>query len=177
VEIVHGHLILEECRITSESPWCVVAIHEPTANPQLLRCLVHGGHDVAIYVYGRARGRLHECTVRDSGTGVVVSEGSHVIVQDCLVEGMRDAGVQFYKKGRGVVEGCTISHNNGHGIDIDQSAGPIIRACRINRNGGSAIRLGAGAGGTVEDCDLGDNRRGAWNTMIRLRVTERGNTH
>ncbi len=177
VEIVHGHVILEECRITSESPWCVVAIHEPTANPQLTRCLVHGGHDVGVYVYGQARGRLHECTIRDSGTGIVVSEGSHVIVQDCVVEGMRDAGVQFYKKGRGVVEGCAISYNGGPGIDIDQSVGPIIRTCHINRNGGSAIRLGYGAGGTVEDCDLSDNRRGAWNTVIRLRVTERGNRH
>jgi hypothetical protein len=177
VDIGHGHLVLQDCCITSDSPWCVVAIYGSAANPLIRRCVIHDGSDVGVHFYAQSQGTLEECSIIGNRTGIAVTEGSDAVIRGCTIHRGRGAGVEFYKNGHGLVEHCTIADNAHAGIEIGSAASPIIRHCRVTGNGGSAIHLRERAGGTVESCDLTQNRGGAWNTLFRFRhqMSQHGN--
>src|SRR5205085_956654 len=101
VDIGHGHLVLQDCRITSDSPWCVVAIHGSTAHPLIQRCVIHDGHDLGVHFYAQSQGTLEECSIVGNRTGIAVTEGSDAVIRSCTIRRGRGAGVEFYKNGRG----------------------------------------------------------------------------
>jgi len=175
VDIGHGQLVLQDCRITSDSPWCVVAIHGSTANPLIQRCVIQNGKDVGVHFYAQSQGTLEECSLMGNKTGVAITESSDAVIRGCTVRRGRGAGIEFYKNGHGLVENCTVADNANAGIEIGSPASPIIRHCRVTGNGGSAIHLHDRAGGTVESCDLTHNRGGAWNTLFRHQLSQHGN--
>ncbi len=165
VDVGGGQMVLRDCRIGSDSPWCIIAVHGLMARLLLHRCELRGGHDVGVLFYGQSQGTIEECTIVENGSsGVAVTEGSTASVIACTIERGRGTGITFEDCCGGVVERCTIRYNARAGISLARSADPAIRHCRINDNGGSAIRAPLGAHSAVEGCDLSGNHGGAWDT-------------
>lgn len=142
VDIGRGQPVLQDCQITSESPWCVAAIHGATANPLLQRCTVRGGHDIGVLLYSYGRATLEECSILENGSaGVAITEGSEATLRACSIRHGRGADIEFAEQGRGLVEHCIICDHAKAGITVAETARPTVRHCRIAANGGGAIRV------------------------------------
>jgi parallel beta-helix repeat protein len=162
VDVPQGHLLLEDCEITSDALACV-AIRGRSAAPVLRRCHVRDGKGSGVFVQGGGTGTLEHCAVAGNAlAGIEVGSEGQPTLRHCAILDSRGPGVYVSLGGGGTFEDCTISGNGGAGIEVGWHGGPVLRRCRITRNGLYAVRLYAGGGATLEACDLSENRLGPW---------------
>ncbi|HEX2325670.1 MAG TPA: right-handed parallel beta-helix repeat-containing protein, partial [Chloroflexota bacterium] len=162
VDVPQGHLLLEDCEITSDALACV-AIRGRSAAPVLRRCHVRDGKGSGVFVQGGGTGTLEHCAVAGNAlAGIEVGSEGQPTLRHCAILDSRGPGVYVSLGGGGTFEDCTISGNGGAGIEVGWHGAPVLRRCRITRNGLYAVRLYAGGGATLEACDLSENRLGPW---------------
>ena len=162
VDIPQGHLILENCDITSDSLSCV-AIHGSSTNPTIKNCHIHDGKDCGVWVYENGEGTIEYCEIfANAKSGVDIKQGANPMIKNCHIHDGKACGVSVWKNGEGTIEDCYIFANTHAGVTIEQEGNPLMKNCKINRNGYEAIWVFNNGKGTVENCDLTNNKRGAW---------------
>jgi hypothetical protein len=161
VNIPMGRLLLEDCKIVSDSLACV-AIHGKGTSPILRHCLLQTSLERAIAVYDFARGLIEECEIISTTMPVRVSSHADPMFRHCLIHGGRFGGVGIAEQGRGRFEECDIVENGHHGVSVRHSSHVVLFRCRINRNGWNAVSVADNSGATVEHCDLTGNQRMTW---------------
>ena len=162
VDVPQGHLVLEDCEITSDA-LAAVAIRGRSACPVLRRCQIRDGQGSGVFVHDGGTGTLEDCAVVGNAlAGVEVGHDGNPTLRRCVVLDGRGPGVYVSLGGAGTFEDCAVSGNGGAGIEIGWLGRPVLRRCRVTHNGQHAVRLYAGGGGTFETCDLSGNALGAW---------------
>ena len=85
VDIPHGRLALEDCRITSDSLACV-AIHGATAAPAIRRCTIHDGAQAGVTVYNKGQGTIEDCDIAGHTLpGVEIWQQANPIIRRCTI--------------------------------------------------------------------------------------------
>jgi hypothetical protein len=127
VNIPQGQLVIEECDITANSNYTVIAIGGSTANPILRRCQIHDGKWNGIWVSNQARVTVEECQISDNGTsGVGVGQGGKLLIRRCQINWNGGKAIAVYNNGVATVEECDLTNNAGGAWDIAQ--GGYVRA-------------------------------------------------
>jgi parallel beta-helix repeat protein len=112
VNIPQGQLLLEDCDLTANSNYTVVAISGATANPIIRRCLIHDGKWNGIWVSNSARGTVEDCEIYDNGTsGVGIGQGANLIIRRCQINWNGTQAIAVYNKGAATVEDCDLTEN------------------------------------------------------------------
>jgi nitrous oxidase accessory protein NosD len=129
VDISQGQLILEDCNITANSNYSVVAIGGPTANPVIRRCHIYQGKWNGIWVSNNARGTVEDCDIFENGSsGVGIGQGAKLIIRRCQINQNGGKAIAVYNKGEATVEDCNLTGNAGGAWEIAQ--GGYVRSTR-----------------------------------------------
>ncbi|HAA26630.1 MAG TPA: hypothetical protein DCE56_01790 [Cyanobacteria bacterium UBA8553] len=121
VNIPQGKLILEECDLTANSNYTVVAIGGSTANPIIRRCQIHDGKWNGIWVSNNARGTVENCEIFDNGSsGIGIGQGANLIIRGCQINWNGGKAIAVYNKGNAIVEDCDLTDNASGSWDIEQ---------------------------------------------------------
>ena len=127
VNIPQGQLVIEECNITANSNYSVVAIGGSTANPIIRRCQIHDGKWNGIWVSNKARGTVEDCEIFDNGSsGIGVGQGGNLTIRRCRINWNGGKAIGVYNNGTATVEDCDLTDNAGGAWDIAQ--GGYVRA-------------------------------------------------
>jgi hypothetical protein len=130
VDISQGQLVIEECNITANSNYSVIAIGGMTANPILRRCQIYAGKWTGIWVSNNARGIVEDCDIFNNGSsGIGVGQGAKLMVRRCRINQNGGKAIAVYNKGEATVEDCDLTGNAGGAWDIAPEG-----AVRSNRN-------------------------------------------
>jgi hypothetical protein len=158
VDIARGVLVLEDCRISSETLSCV-AVHGERTAPLIRRCRIHDGADTGLYFFDGARGSVEDCEVEGSANvGVAITAGADPVVRRSRIHGGRNAGVVAWDGGLGVLEECEIYGNRLAGVGVSGGARLSARACRIHGGDNSGVFVHQGGDATLEGCDISRHR-------------------
>jgi hypothetical protein len=162
VDVPQGHLVLEDCEVTSDA-LAGVAIRGRSACPVLRRCQIRDGKGSGVFVHEGGTGTLEDCAVVGNAlAGIEVGRDGNPTLRRCVILDGRGPGVYVSLGGAGTFEDCAVSGNGGAGVEIGWLGRPVLRRCRVTHNGQHAVRLYDGGGGTFETCDLSGNALGAW---------------
>lgn len=112
VDIPHGALILENCRITSDSLSCV-AIHGANTNPILKNCRISDGTDSGIYLFDNARASIENCDIYcNANENIAVTNGANPTIKNCRIfEGNKGGVIVWGNGATATVEDCEISNH------------------------------------------------------------------
>ncbi|HEX7174023.1 MAG TPA: pectinesterase family protein [Pyrinomonadaceae bacterium] len=158
VDIEQGRLLLEDCRITSETLSCV-AVHGRSTEPLIRRCRISDGADSGLYFFDGARGSVEDCEIHGhSNVGVAITAGADPAVRRSKIYGGANAGVASWGEGRGVLEECEIYGNRLAGVGVSEGARLSARACRIYEGDNSGVFVHGGGDATLEACDIHGHR-------------------
>ena len=171
VDVPHGELTLENCRISSDSLSCV-AIHGANANPLIKNCWIHDGADSGIYIFDNARARIENCDVyRNANANLAITQGANPAVKNCRIYAGENGGIVVWGNGAaGTIENCEITNHRLANVGISQSANPIFRRCRIFGGRDSGVFVQQKGYGAFEECDVYGNRK------AEVAVTDGSNT-
>ncbi len=183
VDVPRGQLVLEQCRVTSDSLGCV-GVHGPGADPVLRRCTIHDGNEVGLFFSDKARGTVEDCDVYGNAlAGVEIKQGAAPLIRRCKVHDGKTGGVLISERAAGVVEDCDVYGNALAGVEVKDGATPLIRRCKIHHGKTGGLYVWGDAAGRIEDCDIFANglagvemKQGACPTMRRCRVSDNVNT-
>ncbi|MFB2891611.1 right-handed parallel beta-helix repeat-containing protein [Aerosakkonemataceae cyanobacterium BLCC-F50] len=157
VYIPQGHLILEQCDITSERGECVF-VESPEANPIIRECKIHHGYNSGVAFRYNARGKVEDCDIFGvNGVGVWIVQGGNPVIQRCQIHDCKHNGIVFDKKGLGIVEDCDIFNNPVAQVAILHESNPVIRRCKIHHGGMSGLVVDLSGLGTIEESDIFSN--------------------
>jgi parallel beta-helix repeat protein len=119
VNIPQGQLVIEECDLTANNNYTVVAIGGSTANPIIRRCKIHDGKWNGIWVSNSARGTVEDCEIFENGSsGVGIGQGANLVIRRCRINMNGGKAIGVYNKGSAIVEDCDLTENAGGGWDI-----------------------------------------------------------
>jgi nitrous oxidase accessory protein NosD len=119
VSIPEGQLVLEDCDITANSNYTVIAVGGATANPIIRRCQIHDGKWNGIWVSNQARGIVEECEIFDNGTsGIGIGQGGNLVIRRCAINRNGGKAIGVYTNGTATVENCDLTENTGGAWDI-----------------------------------------------------------
>jgi parallel beta-helix repeat protein len=160
VDVPFGALVLENCRISSDTLSCV-AIHGANANPFLKNCSVHDGADSGIYIFDNARASIQDCDVyRSANVNLAITQGANPTVKNCRIFEGENGGVVVWGNGAaGVIEDCEIFRHRLANVGVSQSANPTFRRCKIFGGGDSGVFVHQKGYGAFEECDVYGNRK------------------
>ena len=154
VHIPQGRLILEDCRISSDSLACVAVSNAGTA-PVLRRCSIRNGRSVGVLVYDRAELVMEECEIGENTlAGVEVRQAGRATLRRCRLDGGRAAGVLVHEKGEAVLEDCELSGHALAGVESRRSGHPVLRRCVIRDGKSVGLRVAEDGLATLEDCEI-----------------------
>ena len=157
VHIPQGRLILEDCRVGSDSLACVAVYNAGTA-PVLRRCSIRNGRSVGVLVYDRAELVMEECEVGENAlAGVEVRQTGRATLRRCRLEDGRAAGVLVHEKGEAVLEDCELSGHALAGVESRRGGHPVLRRCVIRDGKSVGLRVAEDGLATLEDCELRDH--------------------
>src|SRR5205814_9520417 len=89
VHIPQGRVIMEDCRITSDSLACVAVSGAGTA-PVLRRCTIRTGRSAGVVVYDRAEALLEDCEIGENAlAGVESRQGAKPTLRRCRLDSGR----------------------------------------------------------------------------------------
>jgi hypothetical protein len=119
VNIPQGQLVIEDCDLTANSNYTVVAIGGATANPVIRRSLIHDGKWNGIWVSNNARGTVEDCEIYDNGSsGVGIGQGAKLVIRRCQINWNDGKAIAVYNKGVATVEDCDLTENSGGAWNI-----------------------------------------------------------
>jgi serine/threonine protein kinase len=157
VDIGQGHLVLEKCRISSDSLACV-AVYGSSADPILRGCLIHHGKECGILFMQQGRGTLEDCDiVANTLSNVEIKTEAAPVLRRCKVHQGKAGGVLIWDHARGTLEDCDISDNALSGVEIKGGADPLLRGCKIRDGRQCGVFVWAFAQGRLENCEVRDN--------------------
>jgi hypothetical protein len=159
VEVKAGHLIMEDCDITSEVS-TIMEIKGPESEAVLRGCHLHGSKAGGILFQDEAGGYLENCHFyRNKLSHVVIGKGSTPTLFDCKISHSAMAGIYAIEGGTGLVENCDIWQNAVGGIQCRRGANPRFRHCRISMNERYGVLIAEQAEGIFEHCQIFNNAR------------------
>jgi F-box protein 11 len=157
VLIQHGQLILEDCRITSDSLACV-AVQGSTTSPIIRRCKIFGGKSAGVLVCDRGEAVFEDCDIFENAlSGVEVRAGGNPVLRNCRVYGGHHAGVLVHDSGKATLEDCEIHTNKLSNVEIRTGGNPTLRRCKLFGGQYPGVRVHDNGLGQLEDCDIYDN--------------------
>jgi len=111
VDAKKGHLVIEECDITSDSLACV-AVHGANTVATVRNCRIHDGKRSGVWVYWRGRGTFEGCDIfANARAGVGAGKGGTPEIRNCRINRNGSAAVWVQPGGEVTVEGCDLSNN------------------------------------------------------------------
>ena len=152
VDIPRGRLRLEECTISSNSLACV-GIHNHTADPTLLRCLITDCAQGGVYAYSSAAGTLEDCEIVGASlSGVEITSGARTTLRNCRISQSKQSGIYVWGNAEGLIEDCEIADNGLSNLSIKQGGSPTVRRCTMRNATQSGVFIYDHGGGLLEDC-------------------------
>jgi len=134
VEVKGGHLVMEDCDVTSDSA-TVVEVKGAQSEAVLRRCHLHDGKAGGILFQDEAMGYLEECHLyQNKLSQVVIGKGSSPILFACKISHALMAGIYVTEGGEGFIENCDIWGNAVGGVQCRRGGNPHFRHCRISTN-------------------------------------------
>jgi F-box protein 11 len=147
VFIERGHLLLEDCDISSDSAAACLAVHGK-ADPVVRYCRIRNESRCGVLVYQGGRGIFEGCEISgNTPAALEVREGGDPVVRLCRISG----GVSVVDNGRGTFEDCDVSGG------VRSESEPVVRRCDIHDGAGAGVFVSGQGGGTFEDCKIFDN--------------------
>ena len=126
VDVPQGHLLLEDCEITSDALACV-AIRGRSAAPVLRRCHVRDGKGSGVFVQGGGTGTLEHCAVAGNAlAGIEVGSEGQPTLRHCAILDSRGPGVYVSLGGGGDVRGLHHLRQRGR-----RDRGGVARGARL----------------------------------------------
>jgi parallel beta-helix repeat protein len=157
VHIPQGHLLLEQCDISSERGECVF-VESSEANPIIRQCKIHNGHKSGVAFRANARGTVEDCDIFGiDGVGVWIVQGGNPVIQRCQIHDCQKNGIVFDKNAQGTLDDCDIFNNPTAQVAILHESNPVIRRCKIHNGGMSGLVADWSGLGTIEDCAIFSN--------------------
>jgi parallel beta-helix repeat protein len=177
VFVPQGQLLLEDCRITSDSLACLAASGSG-AMPVLRRCTLHGGKSAGLLVFDRAEAMLEDCEISECNLANVESrQGGQMTLKRCRIRDGKHVGVLVHSQGKATLEDCDISGHAMAGVEVRQQGEPTLRRCKVRGGRQAGVLVHDSGMGTLEDCDIHDNamagveiRRGSNPTLRRCHI-------
>ncbi|MEP6903252.1 MAG: pectinesterase family protein [Actinomycetota bacterium] len=171
VDIPGGALVLENCRISSDS-LSGVAIHGANANPILRNCRIYDGADSGLYIFDNARAFLENCDVyRNANDNLAITQGANPTVKNCRIFDGNNGGIVVWGNGAtATIEDCEITNHRLANVGIRQSANPIFRRCKISGGRDCGVFVQENGYGIFEECDVYGN------VKAEIAVTDKSNT-
>jgi hypothetical protein len=176
VYVPTGKLILEDCRITSDTLACIAAMGV-TATPELRRCRVVCGASAGVFVSDKADVMLEDCDVSENAlAGIECRRLGRVTVRGSRISRCGQAGILVHELGQATLEDCDVFANAQAGVEVRDDGHPVLKRCKVRNGQGSGVRLHGGEA-TLEDCELFENalanlevRHGGDPTLKRCRL-------
>ena len=159
VEIKSGHLVMEDCHLTSEVS-TVVDVKGAESEAILRRCHLHDGKAGGISFHDSAVGYLEECHLyRNKLSQVVIGKGCAPTLTGCKISHSAMAGIYISEGGAGLVEDCDIWGSAVGGIQCRRGGNPHVRLSRISMNERYGVLVAEQGEGFFERCQIFDNAR------------------
>jgi hypothetical protein len=138
-----GNLLLQDCDISCECG-CGVAIvrdrdqeppAEPVEYPRLLRCTVHDGGDVGVYIESSSA-ELTDCIIKGHALSNIelLQSGSATKLRGCTVEGGDEAGLHCCEGSVATLTGCIVRNSGMAGLAAQEASN--IKLCRCTIQSG-----------------------------------------
>ncbi|MBI4749099.1 MAG: protein kinase [Acidobacteria bacterium] len=122
VEIKQGRVILDNCRISSDSLVCV-AIYGSETTPILQNCTVSNGKASGVGAWDGAQGMIINCDISSNRwAGVVVTKGSRLTIKDSRINQNGLQGIKVDGGGSATVEKCDLTKNRKGAWSISSDA-------------------------------------------------------
>ena len=182
VDIPFGALVLENCRISSDSLSCI-AIHGAGANPLIKNCRIHDGADSGVYIFDNARAQIENCDVyRNTNDNLAITQGANPRVKNCRIFEGENGGVVIWGNGAtGTIEDCEIFGHRLANVGVSRYANPVFRRCKIFGGRDPGVLVQQNGYGTFEECSVYKNGKAevaitdGSNTILRRSIVCQGN--
>jgi hypothetical protein len=184
-----GNLLLKDCDISCMAG-CGVAIvcdrdaaagdsaaalFKPEDPPRMLRCTVHGGGDVGVYIEG-VTAVLTDCTVKDHDLSNVelLRSGAGTQLVRCRIEGGDEAGLHCCEGSSAALSSCHIVGSGMAGLVAQEAATINLCECTI-RSGweGGIMANGVNTNVVMQDSTVHFNAEVGVEAKERARVVLR----
>ncbi|GAA1988713.1 right-handed parallel beta-helix repeat-containing protein [Kitasatospora viridis] len=161
VETATGSSVIEDCVIEHLGTSAVVIGER--ANPVVRRCVLRDARGNGVCANGQAQGLIEDCEISATDKPAVALEEQcttrlvRTAVRDCAL------GVYLSSTDRVVLEECVVTGVRGHAITLAGGTDPVLRRCRTVRSEGHGLHIGDRSRGSFEDCEVdGAGQAGIW---------------
>lgn len=184
VYIRAGNLLVQDCDITCTNG-CGVAIVcdreaagnklacKPADAACLLRCVVHDGGDVGVYIQG-VSATLVDCTVKNHNLSNIelLRSGPEMQLQGCKIEGGDQAGLHCCEGSIATLTDCHIFSSGMAGLAAQEAAKINLHRCTI-RGGweGGVMAMGKSTAVMLAECTVSCNTEVGIETKAHACIT------
>jgi Protein phosphatase 2C/Right handed beta helix region len=132
IDIFRAQPTLKDCDITSESIICV-GIRGNGADPEFVKCHIHGGRGRGLLFTDEARGLVENCIITDNtNSGVVILKQAHPRLKECFITCNKGYAIEVDQAAQAIVEDCDLTGNKDGPWYIDPSC-EVIRHRNIEK--------------------------------------------
>lgn len=162
-----GNLLLQDCDISCECG-CGVAIvgdrdqtsrTESEGCPRLLRCVIHDGGDVGVYIEGSSA-ELTDCAVKGHALSNVelLNSGSGTKLRGCRIEGGDEAGLHCCEGSVATLTECVIHGSGMAGLAVQEASDIKLYRCTIKGGWeGGVMAMGQNTAVVLSNCTVSNN--------------------
>lgn len=160
VAIPQGRLVLEHCTIRSATR-IGIAVSQKGANPVIYHCTLQESKGIGIIFTNGSHGIVDECDIfGHEYAGVNIQQNSNPIIRQCRIHSCHTHGVSIADKGAGIIEECDIYGNEQTGVHICQWCNPFVHWCKIqHQRSGVGVSVCEHGEGILESCDISGNNK------------------
>lgn len=157
IDIQSGKLILQNCRVSSDSLSCI-AVQGADSNPLIQNCIIHNGTDSGIYFFDSAAGTVQDCEIyRNQNANVLIARNANPTFKNCRISGGTTAGFWICENGLGTIDDCDIAEHQDSGIVATRSGSPVLRGCKIHNSKKSGVFVDRNSSALLENCSIYNN--------------------
>jgi hypothetical protein len=151
VEVIHGRLVLEDCRITAEAGSCIAA-HGVGSRPEVRSCRISHARHSGLKIWDKAGGTFENCRIFDNGASAVAvsGEASPSLIK-CKLHAANQQNAVVVQDAAGKFERCEIS---GGTVDLKPNSKPLIIGCSIQGGKSSGVYVRENSAARFEDCEI-----------------------
>jgi len=171
VNVVAGHLLIEECDITSDAGGVRVG---GGATPTVRNNQIHDAL-VGLFIYNGSSGLFEGNDIYENFIAVGVEDNGNPTMRFNRISD-NAVGILISDNSQGIYERNDIYGNIAAGIGVDTASTPIVRNNRISQNKAQGIVIADGGGGTYTGNDLTNNKLGPWKVEDAGVIDASGNT-
>jgi F-box protein 11 len=158
VDVKRGHLVIEDCDISSQSLACV-AVCGKEAKATLRRNTIHDGAEGGVYIRDGANALVeHNRISGHKKPAVEVLEHANATVRDNVIEDNKDNGVRVFDNGRADLRDNTLLKNEYQQVSFGNGGSGALQHNVIREGKHAGVYIGQnGRGLYLEDNDIYDN--------------------